>query len=80
MALHGPIKVNHKIIGYWSAQRIVTADPNVYRCAVTGEPEVGPPLDVTFDIEHRHEDGALALAAKVLARATAVTDGGDTNG
>jgi len=62
MSLHGPIHVNDARIGYWCATRVLTGDPNVYDCWV----------DVNFirnefQITHRYEDGAAALASKVLA-------------
>lgn len=93
MSLHGPIKVNDVEVGYWSAQRVETADVNLYHCTVDWTPEGftrwngrtypywsgkrtcdGARLYEhaqrhTFTIRHRYEDGAVALAAKVLAHA-----------
>lgn len=69
MALHGPIMVNSTVIGQWSAQRIVTAEPNVYRCAVAVAREGKYPLTDEFEVEHDYKEGALALAVKVLTRA-----------
>lgn len=67
MSLHGPIKVNEQTIGMWSARRVLTADPNVYQCVV--ERFNGSLKAHHFTIEHRYEDGAVALAAKVLGYA-----------
>lgn len=41
MSLHGPIKVNHQEVGYWSAQRVETGADGIstYRCLVDWTPE-----------------------------------------
>lgn len=67
MSLHGSIEVNNQRVGYWQAQRVVTGEPNVYNCEVNRV--TGSPATHHFQIEHRYEDGAIVLAAKVLAYA-----------
>lgn len=74
MSLHGSIKVNEHIVGYWTAQRVVTADPNIYDCVVYHDPEDGPAIRGEFAIQHRFQDGAVALAAKVLQRSLSEGD------
>ena len=69
MALHGLIEVNGWRIGHWAAQRlnhdVIPGQPSTYKCEV--QPSRGP--KVTFTVEHAYEDGAVALAAKVLTEA-----------
>jgi hypothetical protein len=76
MALHGPIMVNDQTIGHWQARRITLApDPDGhadYDCAVTMYAD-DPPRARTFALRHRYADGALTLAAKVLAAADDLT-------
>ena len=68
MALHGGINVNQELIGWWTATRKEDTCPphEVYRyeCTVliNGDKH-------EFDVVHAYVDGALALAAAVLARA-----------
>lgn len=61
MSLWGAILINNTPLGDWSARRVVTGSPNVYECEVRFKGE-----RVTFSLEHRYEDGALALAAQVI--------------
>lgn len=67
MALHGSIKVNHNQIGYWVARRTEEiTDPNrymTYECSL--QVGVDPPKE--FNVQHLPRDGAVRLAAKVLA-------------
>lgn len=70
MTLHGSIQVNGDVIGRWAARRTtIHTDPDgtaLYECEVV----MAPWVDVTtFDVRHRYDDGALTLAAKVLAHA-----------
>lgn len=64
MTLHGQVRVNGRLIGEWSAQRVETAEPCAYECSyfdgATG---------YVFRVQHEPTDGAPALAAKVLAEA-----------
>lgn len=66
MALHGDISVNGHVLFTWAARR---AD---YAIAETNDYEVdlyrpnGEGIDNTV-LSHRYDDGAIALAAKVLA-------------
>lgn len=72
MALHGPIQVNAEVIGRWSARRTVPApDPDgfaPYDCMVSMYAD-DPPQVTCFELHHRYDDGALVLAAEVLAEA-----------
>lgn len=75
MALHGEIKVNTYAIWYWSAVRAEEhPDHNVYDCDLW-EPEQDwlmddkPRQQYKFQVKHKYEDGAVALAAKVLMEA-----------
>ena len=72
MALHGPIQVNGQVIGNWQARRLTPypdADGTAeYDCAVVMNAD-DPPKVATFRLRHRYEDGALVLAAMVLAHA-----------
>lgn len=74
MALHGPIQVNGQTIGSWQARRrtiAIDADGAAdYDCAVVMYAD-DPPRVAVFQLRHRYDDGALALAAKVLAQAKA---------
>jgi hypothetical protein len=67
MALHGGILVNEHPIGYWVATRIAERHDGVftYRCEILQSP--GTRME--FELEHQYDDGALALAAKVLREA-----------
>lgn len=73
MALHGHIEVNGQAIGSWSARRTTPGpDPDgaaVYDCHVTMYAD-DPPRVETFHLTHVMDDGALALAARVLTRAS----------
>jgi hypothetical protein len=81
MALHGPICVNGKDIGNWYAQREMgVLDPQAddvvtYVCVVHQEAtlEGNPAINWAGTLDHRFGDGALALAAKVLTTASAIT-------
>lgn len=69
MALHGEVKVNGRAVAWWQAVRVNGGtqpdDINRYACAVqrTGSPRWAG------TVEHRYGDGAVALAAAVLAAA-----------
>lgn len=74
MALHGNVSVNGRIVGHWSAQRTSARrdEVNVYDCeVVTYGTETLAAGRETFQLEHRYDDGPMALAAKVLGHATA---------
>lgn len=67
MALHGTIMVNAVSIGFWEAVR-TSGDVGQlcrYRCMVVNKNQ-----NHRFEVEHHYDDGAVALAAKVLLRAT----------
>ena len=71
MALHGSIEVNHQRIGYWSVRRIMTSPSgnHTYRWEAWRDGH-----HVTGDLRHRYDDGAMLLAAKVLAFAHAALE------
>lgn len=88
MALHGLIQVNSTEVGYWFAERRVTAEDgiNTYACAVEWTPEnetvtmnsLGPDIHSRreeFLIFHDYREGAVALAAKVLVEASLLEAG-----
>lgn len=66
MSLHGTIEVNNTRIGAWVARRVFTASPNLYDCEVITD-EFGIRETRRFQVEHHYDDGAIALAAKVLS-------------
>lgn len=70
MSLHGPIKVQDKVIGYWQARRTVklyeSDKPVRYECKV----QLDILKEVEFDVMHIPDRGAVALAALVLSTAT----------
>lgn len=75
MSLHGEIKVNGHEIGRWNARRKEhpPQEVNTYEVVVLySEPGDVPGLDgrshtVRGEIQHNFGDGAVTLAAKVLA-------------
>lgn len=75
MSLHGTIEVNRERIGWWFAQRISGGDQpddvNTYEVSVhTGR--LGDAMtNWRGTVEHRYGDGAVVLAAKVLAASVA---------
>lgn len=75
MALHGEIKVNQQPVGEWWAVRqqpVVVDNDQIseYACVVRlRETET----ETRFTVQHRYGDGAVALAAKVLMTAHAMT-------
>ena len=70
MALHGTVQVNHRTIYEWVA-RNTTGNPtgsNRYVVTLFRRPSPFSKEQVARTvITHEHEDGALVLAAKVLA-------------
>jgi len=72
MALHGDISVNGTVLVQWSAQRkqAVPREVNDYQVSVVDYREK-PAHERRTLIQHRYDDGATALAAKVLAWASA---------
>ncbi len=79
MALHGPIQVNGMTIGEWSAvrQTVTNGPPHAdevltYDCTVHQDsaPDGCAAVLERFSVQHRFGDGALALAAAVLAKGT----------
>jgi len=71
MALHGSIEINNQRIGYWYAQRILTSQfgNHTYRWEAWRDGH-----HVTGDLRHQYNDGAMMLAAKVLAFAHAALE------
>lgn len=75
MALHGSIEINGRAIGTWSARRL---EPVIHKYAghdyiVSVEMFIGRTFTATM--KHVYDDGALALAAEVLAAADEFGDG-----
>lgn len=67
MSLHGEIKVNHNIIGEWSAQRAgIAGNDYIYRCRINYTTERGYTHERTFWVRHNYNAGALALAGMVM--------------
>ncbi len=66
MALHGEIKVNGEVIGWWDAQRIETTDHgrHLYRWEAVERARIA-----TGSLWHSYDYGAMSLAAKVLTAA-----------
>jgi len=73
MALHGDICLNKGVMYVWAARRLdnVTTEVNDYEVDLY-KPN-GDGIKNTI-ISHAHDDGALALAAKVLAWAAATEE------
>ncbi|KQP81621.1 hypothetical protein [Aeromicrobium sp. Leaf291] len=76
MTLHGTVQVNGHTVGAWDAVRVAQLPSGVcrYRCEVWPGipwPGVGDAGVVrgAFEVEHDPADGAVALAARVLAAA-----------
>lgn len=82
MALHGEIKVNNHIIGYWEAVRTGEASlagKYLYACHVTLQETITNPEDfydvsirnhdLKFHLWHTFTDGALVLSSLVLKQA-----------
>lgn len=71
MALHGSMRVNAQIIGYWSARRteLLTEGTEVYEyeCEVEWSTLDGKPQYREFTVKHSYAAGSLILASKVLA-------------
>lgn len=74
IALHGEIKVNGQVIGRWTAQRILTRQSgrHTYRWEAYDKGR-----HTTGDLDHNYDDGAIALAVKVLRAAHHQAMGGD---
>jgi hypothetical protein len=73
VALHGDIRINNDIIGYWYAQRVEeVVDPDgehLYICRYGEERGVAGGVEIwsiEFTVSHRYSDGAGELARKVL--------------
>lgn len=66
MALHGEIKINSTTLVYWEARRLgprrTDGQPDLYKTLLREGN-----LIKRDHIEHRYEDGAAMLAARVLA-------------
>lgn len=81
MALHGEVKVNRDVVAWWSATRVRGGtnpdDINHYQCEVGRAPtRQGLVWSIWHGtVEHRYGDGAIGLAAAVLAAATGDTAG-----
>ena len=68
MALHGSIKVNNLVIGWWSATRIGDRSPTGINTYVT---EVSVHGRMVADrVNHRYDDGPVRLASLVLGTMT----------
>ena len=67
MALHGDIRVNHQLVGWWEATRTHTSADgyHTYEYTVTGS-KGGPQRG---EVRHQFTDGAVTLAGLVLAAA-----------
>ncbi len=74
MALHGDIRVNGQVIGCWSAQRVLTRQNgrHTYRWEAYDKGR-----HTTGDLDHNYDEGAIALAAKVLRAAQQAMEGDD---
>jgi len=73
MALHGDISVNRRVLYTWAARRAdyVITDTNDYEVDLYKPSGDGVRNTI---ISHAYDDGALALAAKVLAWAAATEE------
>ncbi len=75
MALYGDIFASGQKVYSWEAVRrdslIDETQVSTYACEVVWwKPGVDLPLErLKFEVRHKYDDGAAALAAKVLARA-----------
>lgn len=69
MSLHGSINVGDNAVGAWVARRTTyhRLTTNTYECDVQWFTPNGIPLRHTFTLNHDYDDGAMVLAAKVLA-------------
>lgn len=74
MSLHGSINVNTRAVGWWTARRVTNARSNTYECCVDWTGVNGTRQRHTFDLTHNYDDGAVVLAAKVLAYAAGLDD------
>ena len=77
MSIHGDIRINHKVIGYWQAQCQPGKDGiHPYRWGATLNG-----VTVRGVLTHAQADGALALTSKVTAAAAiAVSSSGSARG
>lgn len=68
MSLHGEIKVNHHVIGTWSAQRAGTTGQGdyVYRVKFEYTDMAGYTTNRTWFTRHKFSDGAVALTGQVM--------------
>lgn len=70
MALHGKIMLNDEVLGAWEAVRD-TPKPvkgvNLYHVRVDYTAKGHPPMTFRCRMRHDYDDGALALAARVLS-------------
>ena len=73
MPLHGEIQVNDHLICSWRARNLYTLSDGwtVYDVNVAYTDNAGYHQAASFELEHKRGDGALVLAAKVLAGAGA---------
>lgn len=74
MALHGALAVNSVIIGGWQARRMEPLKPDrdlyTYACQIDRFASPSEPGSrFTFTVQHYYSQGAIALAARVLAKA-----------
>jgi|OpeIllAssembly_1097287.scaffolds.fasta_scaffold38905_5 hypothetical protein len=69
MSLHGEICVNHRVIGTWMARRMENLAGMTATHRYEYEVWMGEDKVAAGELEHRYSDGAVALAAMVLARA-----------
>ncbi len=82
MSLHGDIRVNGRLLMQWEARRVTNVavtpgpdDVSTYSCRVRFWASDHLALTSDFTVDHRHGDGAAALAALVLS--THATEGED---
>lgn len=69
MALHGEICVNQKVIGTWMARRMESLRGMTGTHRYEYEVWVNGAEVAAGELEHRYSDGAVVLAALVLAKA-----------
>lgn len=74
--LHGEIKMNGITIGEWFAERRERHYPPneengplyLYECFLKYRDIGGYPMEAKYEVKHRYGDGALRLAANVIAK------------
>lgn len=71
MALHGDVAINGVLLGVWQARRTEDLQHGrstyTYDCQVDWTARNGTRQRSTFTLTHDYDQGAFALAAKVLS-------------